>query len=183
MRFASISDRLAGLGAAKWEVHYEGQQRARAGQPVIMLSIGEPDLPPPARVLDRVVQSMYAGRTRYAHGQGEPVAREAVARHLAERSGMAVSPEQVLYCAGTQNGLYTCLMTVVEAGDEVIVPDPYYATYEGLVAASGATFVPVQTSPEAGFHLTPEALEAAITPRTRVLLLNTPSNPTGAVLS
>ena len=90
MRFASISDRLAGLGAAKWEVHYEGQQRARAGQPVIMLSIGEPDLPPPARVLDRVVQSMYAGRTRYAHGLGEPVAREAVARHLAERSGMAV---------------------------------------------------------------------------------------------
>jgi arginine:pyruvate transaminase len=183
MRFASISDRLAGLGAAKWEVHYEGQQRARAGQPVIMLSIGEPDLPPPARVLDRVVQSMYAGRTRYAHGQGEPVAREAVARHLAERSGMPVSPEQVLYCAGTQNGLYTCLMTVVESGDEVIVPDPYYATYEGLVAASGATFVAVQTSPETGFHLTAEALEAAITPRTRVLLLNTPSNPTGAVLS
>ncbi|MFM7065839.1 MAG: pyridoxal phosphate-dependent aminotransferase [Gammaproteobacteria bacterium] len=183
MRFASISDRLAGLGAAKWEVHFAGQQRARAGEPVIMLSIGEPDLPPPARVLDRAVSAMRSGRTRYAHGQGELEAREAIAAHLAARSGMPVNPDQVLYTAGTQNGLYTCLMTLVEAGDEVLVPDPYYATYEGLVAASGATFVPVQTSPEAGFHLTPEGLEAAITPRSRVLLLNSPSNPTGAVLS
>ncbi len=183
MKYASISDRLAGLGAAKWEVHYAGQQQARAGVPVIMLSIGEPDLPPPARVIERAIQSLQSGRTRYANGQGELGARLAIAAHLADRSGMPVTPEQVLCTAGTQNGLYTALLTLVEHGDEVLVPDPYYATYEGLVASSGATFVPVQTAPEAAFHLTPAALEAAITPRSRVLLLNSPSNPTGAVLS
>lgn len=183
MRFAPISDRLAGLGAAKWAVHNEGLRRTSLGQQVIMLSIGEPDLPPPAKVIDQAISSMRAGRTKYAAGQGEPEALEAIARHLSKRSGNVVTPEEVLYTAGTQNGLCTALYTLVQSGDEVLVPDPYYATYEGLVAASGATFVPVPTSPENGFHVTAEAIEHAITSRSRVLLLNTPSNPTGAVLS
>ena len=183
MRFAPISDRLAGLGAAKWAVHNEGLRRSSLGQQVIMLSIGEPDLPPPAKVIDQAISSMRAGRTKYAAGQGEPEALKAIARHLSKRSGNVVTPEEVLYTAGTQNGLCTALYTLVQSGDEVLVPDPYYATYEGLVAASGATFVPVPTSPENSFHVTAEAIEQAITPRSRVLLLNTPSNPTGAVLS
>jgi arginine:pyruvate transaminase len=183
MKFASISDRLAGLGAAKWAVHNEGLRRSSLGQSIIMLSIGEPDLPPPAKVLNQAVASIQAGRTRYAAGQGEPDALEAIAKHLSRRSGNVVTPEEVLYTAGTQNGLCTALFTLAQSGDEVLVPDPYYATYEGLVAASGATFVPVPTSPENGFHVTAEAIERAITPRSRVLLLNTPSNPTGAVLS
>lgn len=183
MKFASISDRLAGLGAAKWAVHNEGLRRSSLGQPIIMLSIGEPDLPPPAKVLNQAVASIQAGRTRYAAGQGEPDVLEAIAKHLSRRSGNVVTPEEVLYTAGTQNGLCTALFTLAQSGDEVLVPDPYYATYEGLVAASGATFVPVPTSPDNGFHVTAEAIERAITPRSRVLLLNTPSNPTGAVLS
>lgn len=182
-RFAPISDRLAGLGAAKWAVHVEGLARASAGHHVTFLSIGEPDLPPPARVLDQAVTSIRGGRLKYAAGQGEQIALDAIAAHLSRRSGQEVSPDQVVYTAGTQNGLCTALMTLVQAGDEVLVPDPYYATYEGLVAASGATFIPVPTRPEDGFHVTAKQIEAAITPRTRVLLLNTPSNPTGAVLS
>jgi arginine:pyruvate transaminase len=148
-----------------------------------MLSIGEPDLPPPASVLKAATSSMRAGRTRYAHGQGEPETLTAIANHLTRRSGVPVTPEQVLFTAGTQNGLCTALLTLVQVGDEVLVPDPYYATYEGLVAASGATFVPVATLPENNFHVTAQAIENAITSRTKVLLLNTPSNPTGAVLS
>ena len=183
MKFAPISDRLTGLGAAKWAVHSESLRRAALGQPIIVLSIGEPDLPPPAKVLDKAVNSMRSGRTRYAAGQGEPEALLAIANHLSKRSGNPVTPEEVLYTAGTQNGLCTALFTLVEAGDEVLVPDPYYATYEGLVAASGATFVAVPTSPDNGFHVTAQAIEAAITPKTKVLLLNNPSNPTGAVLS
>ncbi|MEY3258795.1 MAG: hypothetical protein RI954_821, partial [Actinomycetota bacterium] len=183
MKFAPISDRLSGLGAAKWAVHVEALRRQNAGESITMLSIGEPDLPPPASVLDRAVDSMRSGRTRYAAGQGEQAALEAIATHLARRSGTTVSTEEVLYTAGTQNGLCTCLMTLVHSGDEVLVPDPYYATYEGLVAASGATFVPVATTPEDRFHVTAEAIERRITPNSRVLLLNTPSNPTGAVLS
>jgi arginine:pyruvate transaminase len=183
MKFAPISDRLTGLGAAKWAVHSESLRRAALGQPIIILSIGEPDLPPPAKVLDQAADSMRSGRTRYAAGQGEPEALLAIANHLSKRSGNPVTPEEVLYTAGTQNGLCTALFTLVEAGDEVLVPDPYYATYEGLVAASGATFVAVPTSPDNGFHVTAQAIENAITPRTKVLLLNNPSNPTGAVLS
>ena len=183
MKFAPISDRLAGLGAAKWAVHAEGLRRANLGEPIIMLSIGEPDLPPPASVLDAAATAMRSGRTRYAHGQGEPQTLAAIANHLTQRSGVAVSPEQILYTAGTQNGLCTALLTLVQTGDEVLVPDPYYATYEGLVAASGATFVPVATRPEDNFHVTAQAIERAVTKRTKVLLLNTPSNPTGAVLT
>jgi arginine:pyruvate transaminase len=183
MKFAPISDRLAGLGAAKWAVHAEGLRRANSGESIIMLSIGEPDLPPPASVLDAASKAMRAGRTRYAHGQGEPQTLEAIAKHLTARSGLPVTADQVLYTAGTQNGLCTALLTLVQTGDEVLVPDPYYATYEGLVAASGATFVPVATRPEENFHVTAQAIENAITKRTKVLLLNTPSNPTGAVLT
>ena len=183
MKFAPISDRLTGLGAAKWAVHSESLRRAALGQSIIILSIGEPDLPPPAKVLDQAADSMRSGRTRYAAGQGEPEALLAIANHLSKRSGNPVTPEEVLYTAGTQNGLCTALFTLVEAGDEVLVPDPYYATYEGLVAASGATFVAVPTSPDNGFHVTAQAIENAISPRTKVLLLNNPSNPTGAVLS
>jgi arginine:pyruvate transaminase len=94
-----------------------------------------------------------------------------------------VHADQVVAFAGTQNGLYASLTMLVQSGDEVLVPDPYYATYEGAVAATGATFVPVRTAPEDGFHVTAAALEAAVTPRARLVLLNTPSNPTGAVLS
>ena len=178
-----MSDRLSGLGAAKWAVHVEGLARTAAGEKVTFLSIGEPDLPPPASVLDQAVASMRGGRLKYAAGQGEQVALDAIATHLSRRSGQEVSPDQIVYTAGTQNGLCTVLMTLVQTSDEVLVPDPYYATYEGLVAASGATFVPVPTLPEDGFHVTAKQIEAAITPRSRVLLLNTPSNPTGAVLS
>jgi arginine:pyruvate transaminase len=183
MKFAPISERLAGLGAAKWAVHAEGLRRANSGESIIMLSIGEPDLPPPASVLDAASKAMRAGRTRYAHGQGEPQTLEAIANHLTARSGLPVTADQVLFTAGTQNGLCTALLTLVQTGDEVLVPDPYYATYEGLVAASGATFVPVATRPEDNFHVTATAIENAITKRTKVLLLNTPSNPNGAVLT
>ena len=87
MRYASIARRLDGLGFDKWAVHMEGRARALKGQEMIFLSIGEPDLPPPAAVLDTAVESIRAGRTKYADGQGEPGARRAVAAHLTRRSG------------------------------------------------------------------------------------------------
>ena len=124
MKFAPISDRLTGLGAAKWAVHVEGLRRASLGESVILLSIGEPDLPPPASVIDKAASSMRSGRTRYAAGQGEPETLLAIADHLTRRSGFRVTPEQVLFTAGTQNGLCTALLTLVQAGDEVLVPDP-----------------------------------------------------------
>ena len=183
MRYASISGRLAGLGSDKWAVHIEGRKRMAAGTDMIMLSIGEPDLPPPAAVLDAATDAMRAGRTKYADGQGERSARSAIADMLTRRSGLPVGARDIVCMSGTQHGIFATLATLVEDGDEVLVPDPFYATYEGVIAATGAKFVSVPTLPEDNFHLTAEAVERAITPRTRALLLNTPSNPTGAVLS
>ena len=183
MRYASLTGRLLGLGGAKWAVHHEGSLRARAGQDLIFLSIGEPDLPPPAAVIDTAVASLRGGRTRYTPGQGEPAVREAIAGYLTRRSGLPVQASQVVCMAGTQQALFSTMSTVAETGDEVLVADPYYATYDGVVAATGATLVPIRTRPEDGFHLTAAALEAAVTDRSRVVLLNSPGNPTGAVLS
>ena len=183
MKYASISDRLDGLGAAKWAVHIAGRQRAARGADLIFLSIGEPDLPPPAAVVEQAITSLVSGRTKYASGQGEGATLDAIAGYLTRRSGLTTTRQQIAATSGTQHALYASITTLVEAGDEVLVPDPYYATYEGVVASTGATFVPVPTLPEHDFHLTAEALESAITPRSRVLLMNTPSNPTGAVLT
>lgn len=183
MRYASLSGRLDGLGSDKWAVHYEGMQRARAGESLVFLSIGEPDLPPPPAVLDAAVAGLMGGRTRYTPSRGEPVATAAVAGHLSRRAGREVTNDEILCVPGTQAGLYVAINTLAEHGDEVLVPDPYYATYEAVVASSGAGFVAVPTLPEDNFHLRPEALEAVVTDRSRVLLLNSPNNPTGAVLS
>ena len=183
MRYASICDRLSGLGGEKWAVHLEGRARAARGDDLIFLSIGEPDLPSPAAVVDTAIDSLRSGRTKYTAGAGEPATLAAIAAHYSRRAGHRVDPAQIVYTAGTQHALSAVMWALAEAGNEVLCPDPHYATYEAVVAATGASFVAVPTLPEHGFHLTPEALEAAITPRSRVLLLNTPSNPTGAVLS
>jgi len=183
MKYASISDRLDGLGAAKWAVHIAGKQRGAAGADLIFLSIGEPDLPPPAAVVEQAITSLRNGRTKYTSGRGEAATLDAIAGHITRRGGLSTGRDNVTCTSGTQHALYASINTLVESGDDVLVPDPYYATYEAVVAASGAGFVPVPTLPEQGFHLTAGALEAAITPRSRVLLMNTPGNPTGAVLT
>lgn len=183
MRFASISYRLAGLGSDKWHVHVEGKRRLAAGEPMLMLSIGEPDFATPQAIVDVAADRLRAGRTRYSNGRGEPEVLAALAAHYSRRTGRTVTTNQFVFLPGTQTALYACMMVLAEAGDEVLMPDPYYATYEGVIAASGATPVPVPVSPENGFHLRAADLERSITRKARVLLLNTPANPTGAVLS
>jgi arginine:pyruvate transaminase len=183
MRFAKITERLQGLGSDKWAVHIEGKRRRAAGEELIFLSIGEPDFAPPAAIMDVVNERMRAGRTRYSGGRGEPAVRMAIAGYYSKRTRRNIDPDQATFLPGTQSALYAAMITLAGEGDEVLVPDPYYATYEGVIAASGARLVPMRTLPEDAFHLTPAVLEAHISKRSRVLLLNSPGNPTGAVLS
>ena len=183
MRYARITDRLQGLGSDKWAVHIEGKRRQASGRDMIMLSIGEPDFHPPASLVGMIDERIRAGRTRYSNGRGEPEVLEAIAAHYAKRSGHEVAPDQVTFLPGTQTALFAAMMTVADEGCGVLLPDPYYATYEGVIAASGARFIPIRTAPDDGFHLTAAALSEHMTPDARVLLLNTPNNPTGAVLS
>ena len=183
MRYATITDRLSGLGSEKWAVHIEGKRRAAHGENLIFLSIGEPDAPPPAAIFDMVDRQMRAGRTRYAASRGEPGVLRALSRIYTGRTGRAIGTEQFIFLPGTQTALFAAMLSLVENGDEVLMADPYYATYEGVIAAAGGIAVPVRVDPDHGFHLKAADLEKSITPKSRVLLLNTPSNPTGAVFT
>ncbi len=183
MRYAKMPGRLAGLGSEKWAIHIEGKRRAALGEPLIFLSIGEPDAPPPAAIMDVAEKQMRAGRTRYSSSRGEPAVLNALSRLYTGRTGRTISTNQFIFLPGTQTALYAAMTALVDVGDEVLMADPYYATYEGVIAAAGGLTVPVRVDPDHGFHLKAADLEKAITPRSRVLLLNTPSNPTGAVFT
>ena len=183
MKFASITQRLAGLGSDKWAVHIEGKRRAAAGENLIFLSIGEPDAPPPTAIMDVANRQMRAGRTRYAYSRGEVELLQSLSKLYSKSTGRPISTEQFIFLPGTQTALFAAMMATVELGDEVLMADPYYATYEGVIAAAGGIAAPIAVDPDHGFHLKAGDLERAITPKSRVLLLNTPSNPTGAVLT
>lgn len=183
MRYAPVTDRLADLGGAKWEVHALARRMQAAGEAVIELTIGEPDVATPPALLDTAARSMAAGRTGYSNGRGEPALVAALAARYTARRGRDIGRDQVMCLPGTQTTLYAILQTLVTTGDEVLVGDPMYATYEGLIRATGATVIPVPLRPEAGFRIQPADIAARVTPRSRVLFLNSPHNPTGAVLS
>ena len=182
MKYASVTDRVAGLGGAKWAVHAHARALKSAGSPIIELTIGEPDVPTPARYVAAAAEAMAAGRTGYSNGRGEPAVVAALAARYTARRGRRIGPEQVMCLPGTQTTLYAILRTLVDAGDEVLLGDPMYATYEGLIAQTGARIVPVPLRPEYGFRMQAADVVSRITPRTRLLFLNTPHNPTGAVL-
>lgn len=182
MRYATVTDRLAGLGGAKWALHYRARAMKSAGEDIIELTIGEPDVPTPARYIEAAARSMASGRTGYSNGRGEPGLVAALAARYSARRGREIARDQIMCLPGTQTVLYTVLRAMAEAGDEVLIGDPMYATYEGLIAQTGATAVPVPLRPEHGFRMQVADVAARITPRSRVLFLNTPHNPTGAVL-
>ncbi|MEI4260796.1 pyridoxal phosphate-dependent aminotransferase [Roseovarius sp. D0-M9] len=183
MKFADITQRLSGLGSAKWAVHVRGRALAAEGRDIVELTIGEPDVPPVDALMEEAANAMRSGRMGYSDGMGEPGLRAALARRYTESTGRDIHPDQVMCLPGTQTSLYTALMGVVQDGDEVLVGDPMYATYEGCIRATGAAMVPVPLSPENGFRMKASDIEARITPRSRAILLNTPHNPTGAVLT
>jgi arginine:pyruvate transaminase len=182
MKYAPVLDDLAGLGGAKWVVHLRARALKAAGRQVLELTIGEPDTPPHETLLDRAAEGMRSGRTGYSNGRGEPALLQALAERYTARRGRSFGTDQFLCLPGTQTVLYLVLRALAAAGDEVLVGDPMYATYEGVIRASGATMVPVPLCPEHGFRMQAADVEARITPRSRVLFLNTPHNPTGAVL-
>ena len=183
MRTASILQRVAGLGSDKWRVHVRAKQLIAQGEAVILLTIGEPDQPTPPELVEATERALRAGRTGYSSGRGEPAVLRALAAKYTARSGRTVGTDQFIWVPGTQSALFLLLMALVEAGDEVLLADPCYATYHGLVQATGAQAVPVALRPARGFRLDAEDLARAVTPRTRLIFLNSPHNPTGAVLT
>jgi aspartate/methionine/tyrosine aminotransferase len=183
MRYSPLVDRVAGRGSGAWAVHIEARRRAEAGEDVLFLTVGDPDQPPPAALIDATVSALRRHRTGYAGILGFPELREAIAARVARRSGRPCMPDNIAVVPGAQGGLFCALQCLAGPGDEVVVPEPIYATYEAVIGACGAHIVTVPLRPEAAFHPDLDAIAAAITPNTRVIWINSPHNPTGAVFA
>ncbi|HYQ53776.1 MAG TPA: pyridoxal phosphate-dependent aminotransferase [Pseudomonas sp.] len=182
MRYAKLTQRIAGDGAAAWDIHYRALAMQAEGKDVLLLSVGDPDFDTPAPIVEAAIDSLRAGHTHYADVRGKLALRQAIADRHRQRSGQPVSADQVTVLAGAQCALFCVAQCVLDPGDEVIVAEPMYVTYEAVFGACGATVVPVPVKPENGFRVCPQDVAARITPRTRALALNSPHNPSGASL-
>jgi len=184
MKYSSLVERIAGESAEVWDIHNEARKRFKNGDNVIMLSIGEEsDKTTPASVQQEAIASIQRGRHHYSQVVGEDLLRKAIAKRHQQRTGQQVNLENVCIFAGAQNALFSVCLCLLEQGEEVIVPELYYATYPATVTAGGANFVAIPTNAEMGFQPDPQSIAKAITQKTRAVLLNSPNNPTGAVYS
>lgn len=181
MRFAERMDRLGTEGA--FEVLARARRLEAEGRSVIHLEIGEPDFATPQHIIEAAQRAMSEGATHYTPAAGVLPVREAVAASLERRSGIQVNPDQVVVVPGSKNILHFALLALVEAGEEVILPDPGYPVYGSLTEFVGAVARPVAVREENDFRVDPDEVEAAISPRTRMIILNSPQNPTGGVLT
>ena len=169
--------------SATYKVMDRVAARRAAGAKVISLSAGEPDFDTPAHVCEAGIAAIRAGHTRYTQVAGLRALREAVAAKFRRENGLDVNWQDTLVCSGGKQVIFNALAATLNEGDEVIVPAPYWVSYPEIVQLCGGRAVTVACGAQSGFKLTPDALAAAITPRTRWLILNSPSNPTGAVYS
>ena len=162
-------------------------QKARelkaSGMDVISLSVGEPDFDTPDHIKEAAIDAIRRGETKYPPVSGIVPLREAIVKKFKRENGLTYKPNQIIVGTGGKQVLYNALMATINPGDEVIIPAPYWVSYPEMVALAGGESVPVVCTAEFGFKLQPAALEAAITPKTKWIILNSPSNPTGAAYS
>src|SRR6476660_7798311 len=179
-----VASRMSTIGT---ESAFEVSARARAleaqGHSIIHLQIGEPDFDTPAHVREAAKRALADGATHYAPFAGIPALREAIAADVTARKGFAVEPSQVFVTVGGKGVMLYAILGLVDPGDDVIVPDPGYPIYESLTRFVGATPVPIPIRMEHEFRLDVDELASLITPRTSVLFINSPANPTGGVLT
>ena len=159
----------------------KARQLKAAGVKVYDFSLGEPDFDTPRHICEAAHKAALAGQTHYTPTSGTPEVRAAVCRWYKNFHGFDCTPDMVIVSNGAKHALHNALAATVGPGDEVIIPSPYWVSYSDLVMMTGATPVLVPTTPESGFKMSPEQLRAALTPRTRLLMLNSPCNPTGTV--
>ena len=163
------------------------QAKARAmraqGIDVISFGAGEPDFDTPARIKAAAIRALETGQTKYTEVGGVPELRAAVCQKLKRDHGLEYAPDEVIVSCGAKHTLYNIVMALVNPGDEVLIPSPYWVSYPEQVQLLGGVPVPVPTHESTGFDLDPAALRAAVTPRTKIIVLDSPGNPTGAVFS
>lgn len=157
------------------------KEMKKNGEDVCSFSAGEPDFDTPTHIRAAAKKALDEGKTRYGPAAGEAGLRKAIAEKLLRDNQLAYNADNVIVTNGGKQSLYNLIMALIEAGDEVIIPAPYWLSYPEMVTLAGGTSVIVNTSLENHYKITPEQLEAAITPKTKLFVLNSPSNPTGIV--
>jgi aspartate/methionine/tyrosine aminotransferase len=165
------------------DVLERAQELEREGRRIVHLEVGEPDFETPACICEAGVAAMEAGHTHYTHSLGLIELREAICRHYHEKYGVHVQPDQVVVTSGTSPALFMLFSALLEPGDEIILSDPHYPCYPNFANFIKANPICVNVYEEDGFQYRPEEIEKRITPRTKAILINSPSNPTGNVLS
>jgi aspartate aminotransferase len=155
----------------------------RDGIDICSFSAGEPDFDTPQHIKNAAIAALNAGKTRYGPAAGEPGLREAIARKLQQDNKLDYKPENIVVTNGGKHSLFNTFLALLNEGDEVIIPAPFWVSYPEMVKLATGTPVIVHTTPESRYKITPEQLRQAITPRTRILIMNSPSNPTGMVYS
>ncbi len=161
----------------------EARRLKGEGVAVLDFALGEPDFPTPENIQEAAIRAMKAGHTHYTPPAGMPELKNAIAKHYSEKQGLATKPDQVVVSNGAKQSLHNALMALCGPGDEVIIPAPYWVSYADLVKLTGATPIVVECGELEGFKLSPEKFLKFVTPRTKMLMINSPSNPTGVVYS
>ncbi len=179
-----LAKRMVGIGT---ETAFEAAGRARAwqaeGHDVIHLEVGEPDFDTPVNIRNAAKKALDEGWTHYPPPLGQPVLREAIARDSTRRRGFQVDPANVVVTPGAKPIMFYALLALIDEGDEVIYPDPGFPIYESMTRYAGGTPVPLLLSEDKDFRFDPDELRSLVTPRTRMIILNSPHNPTGGVLT
>ena len=179
-----LADRLKTLApSSTLAVQAKAKELRARGVDVISFGAGEPDFDTPQRIKDAALQAMRRGQTKYTEVGGVPELRAAVCAKLKRDNDLDYEPADILVSVGAKHTLFNLVMALINPGDEVLVPSPYWVSYPEQVRMLGGVVVEVPTSETTGFDLDPAALAAAVTPRTKLVVLNSPNNPTGAVFT
>src|SRR5918995_5080018 len=178
---AFLADALSRVKpSATIAVTQKARELKNAGRDVIGLGAGEPDFDTPDNVKAAAIAAIHAGQTKYTAVDGTPELKTAIVRKFARENGLDYRVDQISVGAGGKQIIYNALMATLDPGDELIIPAPYWVSYPDMTLLAGGTPVIVRCPEQTGFKLQPDDLEAAITPRTKWLILNSPNNPTGA---
>ena len=165
------------------DVMARAEELEKAGHDVVHLEVGEPDFDTPAVVQEAAIRAVRDGKTHYTHAMGMIELREAICHHYYKEYNVSMSPEQVLVTSGTSPGMLLMMLAICEPDDEVIISNPHYSCYPNFIKAVGGRIIEVQTSAQDGFQYRPEAIRQVLSKRTRGIMINSPSNPTGIVMT
>ncbi len=178
-----LASQQANLGTeTAFETLAKAKELERQGRSIVHLEIGEPDFDTPEHIIDAAKQALDDGFTHYGASAGQLELREAIARHQTERQGYNVSPDDVIVTPGGKPVMFFTIMALIETGVEVIHPNPGFPIYESMVNYMGGTAVPMQLNEETGYNADIDNLRSLITPRTKLLIINSPNNPCGSVI-